>query len=88
MKGEVEIEAQSDFVTNNDSLQYVDCISSPQVYLVRGFNTTYQGGVNGEVIPVTITSKNVQYKKGYYDKLKRYTIRMTLDNINQYRFGV
>ena len=88
MKGEVEIEAQSDFVSNNDSLQYVDCISSPQVYLVRGFNTTYQGGVNGEVIPVTITSKNVQYKKGYYDKLKRYTIRMTLDNINQYRFGV
>jgi len=82
----VSVEAQSDFVDENDAIRFRDLVLSPYVYLMEGvgtYNTTFNQVMVG-LIPIEITSNSVEDYKARYNKLYQYDITFNYNTIRQF----
>lgn len=82
----ISVEAQSDFVNENDAIRFRDLALSPYVYLMEGMgnvmptNNSLQLGL----IPIEITSGSVEDYKSRYNKLYQYDITFNYNTIRQF----
>ena len=82
----ISVEAQSDFVDENDAIRFRDLTLSPYVYLMEGMGNiqptlnTLQLGL----IPIEITSASVEDYKARYNKLFQFDITFNYNTIRQF----